>query len=73
MSGVIAVIFMLLGGLWFLQGIDVVRIKPMACIANCQEITGGSLFWAIVGLLLFILGVFMGYKSAVWIRLRKNK
>lgn len=53
----------LLGGLWFLQGIDVVRIKPIACVANCQETTGGSLPWAIVGVCVLSLGIFLGYKA----------
>ncbi|RKV99657.1 MAG: hypothetical protein D8G53_00035 [Candidatus Saccharimonas sp.] len=53
----------LLGGLWFLQGIDVVRIKPIACVVNCQEITGGSLPWAVVGVCVLSLGIFLGYKA----------
>lgn len=63
LSVVCGLVCMLLGGLWFLQGIDVVRIKPIACVANCQEITGGSLLWAIVGFSVLILGIFLSYKA----------
>lgn len=58
----------LLGGLWFLQGLDVVRIKPIACVANCQEITGGSLLWAVVGFFVLMLGIFLVHKAYRTIR-----
>lgn len=46
-----------LGLLWFLQGADIVHIKPILCFANCKPITGKSLSWQIVGAITFIVGI----------------
>lgn len=46
-----------LGLLWFLQGADIVRIKPILCLANCEPITGKSILWQIVGAVTFIGGI----------------
>jgi len=66
-KNIIAVIFgtilFSLGLLWFLQGLDVVHIKPILCFANCEPITGKSLTWQIVGALVFILGAFLVYTN----------
>jgi hypothetical protein len=40
-----------LGGLWFLQGADVVHIRPILCAADCKPVTGGSAAWMIAGLI----------------------
>ncbi len=42
-------ISVLLGGLWMLQGLGVVHIRPILCFANCEPIQGASRAWAIVG------------------------
>ena len=47
----------LLGLLWFLQGADILHIRPILCFADCEYITGGSRFWAITGALSFVLGI----------------
>lgn len=52
----------LLGLLWVLQGADIVRIRPILCVAECRPITGGSLVWAVIGVLTLLggLGLLLG-------------
>jgi hypothetical protein len=47
----------LLGLLWILQGADVVRIRPILCVADCQPITGGSLSWLTIGVVILVVGL----------------
>ena len=56
---VVGIVLMMLGLLWILQGADVVRIRPILCIANCQPITGGSVGWLIAGIVTLLVGVAM--------------
>jgi hypothetical protein len=56
------IFLLLLGLLWFLQGSDLVHIKPILCFANCTPITGKSMMWQIVGGAVFIAGVTIIYK-----------
>lgn len=44
--GILAI---LLGGLWLLQGLGVVHIIPILCIADCVPIQGPSVGWAVIG------------------------
>jgi hypothetical protein len=53
-AGVLAV---LLGGLWLLQGLGVVHMKPILCVAHCAPLQGPSTTWAIAGGLLALLGL----------------
>ena len=46
-----------LGLLWFLQGADLVHIRPILCVANCQPLQGGSIGWMTAGVLLSIVGL----------------
>jgi len=66
-KNIIAIIFgtiiLLLGSLWFLQGSDLIHIKPILCFANCQPITGGSTVWQIVGAIVFIVGAIIICKN----------
>lgn len=62
--GVIAV---LLGGLWTLQGLGVLRIEPILCVASCEAVQGPSAAWAIVGLL-----VLAGGAAAIYFSLRRR-
>lgn len=39
----------LLGGLWLLQGLGLVQIEPIACVANCEALEGPSAIWAAIG------------------------
>lgn len=53
---VIGVIIALLGGLWLLQGLELVHLRPILCFANCEPIQGPSLSWAIAGGLMAMIG-----------------
>lgn len=46
---------MLLGGLWLAQGLDIIRIRPILCFADCEIMTGGSTTWSIAGFILLII------------------
>jgi hypothetical protein len=54
---IVSVISVLLGGLWLLQGLGVVHIRPILCFADCAPVQGASLTWAIIGLLMVAAGV----------------
>ena len=49
----------LLGLLWFLQGADLVHVKPILCFADCEPLVGGSAGWLIAGIVAMILGVLL--------------
>jgi hypothetical protein len=51
------VILALLGGLWLVQGLGLVHIKPIACVANCEPLEGASTTWAVVGAIVLMIGV----------------
>jgi uncharacterized membrane protein HdeD (DUF308 family) len=53
----VGVIFIFLGLLWFLQGSDIIRLRPILCVANCEPLTGRSLLWQVVGAVVFIGGI----------------
>lgn len=44
------------GLLWFLQGTGILRMRPILCIENCEEVVGPSLTWAAAGAVVFIIG-----------------
>ena len=54
---VFGVISVLLGGLWLLQGLGVVHIRPILCFANCEPVQGASPAWATIGFLMVTAGV----------------
>jgi len=65
-SSILGAVLALLGLLWLLQGLDLVRMQPMLCVANCEPITGGSVVWTVVGLVTLVVGaaiVWMGVRS----------
>jgi len=47
----------LLGGLWLLQGLGVVTIPPVLCVAECEPLEGPSTMWAIIGFVVALIGV----------------
>jgi hypothetical protein len=49
----------LLGGLWLVQGLGLVTIEPIACVANCETLQGPSPTWAILGAALAAAGLFV--------------
>mgnify|MGYP000041583719 CR=1 FL=1 len=46
-----------LGLLWFLQGMAIIQMRPILCVANCEPIVGGSPLWAAAGVVAFVVGV----------------
>jgi hypothetical protein len=59
-----------LGLLWFLQGADLVHVRPILCVANCQPLQGGSIGWMTAGALFLIGGLAAG---AVGLRRRRPR
>jgi len=60
---VAGVIGVLLGGLWLLQGLGVVHIQPILCVADCAPIEGTSPTWAGIGFLMVAAGAIAIYYS----------
>lgn len=50
------VIGVLLGGLWLLQGLGVVHVRPILCFADCEPVQGPSTAWALVGFSMLTAG-----------------
>lgn len=65
---VFGVIAVLLGGLWLLQGLGVVHIRPILCFADCAPVQGASGTWAAIGVVTLALGGF----GVVWSRKQKS-
>ena len=54
---ILGVISALLGGLWLLQGLGVVRIAPVLCVAECAPLEGPSAQWAVIGAIVLAAGL----------------
>lgn len=54
----VSLVAALLGTLWFLQGLGIVRLRPILCIADCETVQGPSTTWAVVGCAVMLAGVF---------------
>lgn len=50
------VLLVALGGLWFLQGSDVVHLAPILCVANCEPLVGRSPQWQAAGAVAVLAG-----------------
>jgi len=62
----ISIVGVLLGGLWLLQGLGWVTVRPILCFADCEPVQGPSVTWAVIGFLVMaagILGIFRALKS----------
>ena len=53
----LGMVFTLLGVLWFLQGADLIHLEPIACVANCEPLTGPSTTWLLTGLATVVIGL----------------
>ncbi len=53
----------LLGGLWFLQGVGLVHLRPVLCVANCETLQGPSPIWAAIGFALAAAGVAILFRA----------
>lgn len=54
---VLGVLAVLLGGLWLLQGLGVVHLRPILCVADCEPLQGPSATWAVTGFLVLAAGI----------------
>jgi hypothetical protein len=62
----VGLIAAVLGGLWLLQGVGVVHLRPMLCFADCDPVQGPSATWTVVGALVLMAG-----GGAVWWSLKR--
>lgn len=53
----VGAIAILLGGMWALQGLGILRLEPIYCVADCETIEGFTPKWAIVGAIVFVGGI----------------
>jgi hypothetical protein len=53
---VVGIVAVLLGGLWLVQGLGLVHIEPIACVAECETLDGPSPMWAGIGSVVFVAG-----------------
>jgi hypothetical protein len=63
---IVGVIGLLQGGLWLLQGLGVVHVRPILCFADCAPIQWASLTWIIIGLLFVTTGALPIHFSLTW-------
>jgi hypothetical protein len=56
-AGIVGVGCILLGGLWFFQGVGLLRLRPILCFTDCAALQGPSIFWAAIGGMVAILGI----------------
>lgn len=64
---IVGVIGVLLGGLWLLQGLGVVHVRPILCFADCAPVQGASTSWAVIGFFLVTAGLLV-----IFISLRRH-
>lgn len=57
----------LLGGMWLLQGTGLVVIEPIACVGECEALTGPSLPWGLAGAALAFAGL-----ALLWLAFRRR-
>lgn len=55
---VFGIIALLLGGLWLLQGLGIVHLRPILCFADCAPVQGPSVAWAVTGAIALAIGGF---------------
>jgi hypothetical protein len=59
-TGLVAIF---LGGLWLLQGLGMVHVRPILCFADCDPVQGLSATWAAIGAFMLALGAFAVFWS----------
>lgn len=47
----------LLGTLWIVQGLGLIQIGPVLCVADCEPISGNSVQWTVIGALALFAGI----------------
>ena len=53
---ILGAVGVLLGGLWLVQGMGLVTIPPILCVAECETLEGPDTTWTIVGALTLFAG-----------------
>lgn len=53
---VFSVMAVLLGGLWLLQRLGVVHLRPLLCFVDCAPVQGPSVTWAAIGAVMLVVG-----------------
>lgn len=53
---IVGLIAALLGGLWLLQGLGIVHLRPILCFADCAPVQGPSTTWAVIGAVVLAVG-----------------
>ena len=66
-TSVFGIVAGLLGGLWLLQGLGLVLMRPILCFVDCAPVQGPSLTWAIVGAITLAVGA-SGLVWTLWHR-----
>jgi hypothetical protein len=67
-------VFIALGALWVLQGAGVVHVKPILCVADCNELQGASSQWLLTGIGTIAVGLalwFLAHRRAKKLRTAK--
>jgi hypothetical protein len=64
----IGAIAVLLGGLWLVQGLGLVTIPPILCVADCETLEGPAPEWAVAGAALLLAGL-----GVIWWALRRAR
>jgi hypothetical protein len=54
---VLGVFLLLLGALWTLQGLGVVTIPPILCVAACEPVQAPSMTWVAIGIGAIVAGM----------------
>ncbi len=54
---VLGPIVTILGTLWLVQGLGILQIGPVLCVADCEPITGRSMQWTVIGVIALIAGI----------------
>jgi hypothetical protein len=63
LAAVSGILLAALGGLWALQGADLVHLEPIACVADCEPLEGFSTTWLVAGIVLLLAGLMIAWKS----------
>jgi hypothetical protein len=53
----------MLGGLWLLQGLGAVRLRPILCFADCAPVQGPSTTWALIGAAAVVAGAWVLFRA----------
>lgn len=56
-SLIAGVVIALLGAFWLLQGLGLVTVKPLLCVADCRPVEGPAPGWSLAGLVALALGI----------------